>query len=165
MLIATSTAPKRNRTPMKKLLLAAACCTLALPALAADNPWGAMKGKMKEGQWEYTMKMTMPGMPGGGMTMPGFKQCITAAQIESGGVGQKEGKMPEQCSVRNMKVSGNTATYTMECTKDPKMVSDVSMTFAGDSFTMKQNTTMDQGGQKMQMVNDMTGKYVGPCPK
>jgi hypothetical protein len=147
--------------------LAAACLALAVPALALaqDNPFSGMKGKMKEGQWEYTMKMTMPGLPGGGMAMPAFRQCVTSAQIEKGGVGQKEGKMPENCSVRNMKMSGNNVSYTMECTKDPKMVSDVTMTFAGDSFTMKQNTTMDQGGRKMTMVNDMTGKYVGPCQK
>ena len=148
---------------MKRLLIAASCCALCFPALAADNPFAGMKGKMKEGQWEYTMKMQMPGMPGGGMTMPGFRQCVTADQIEKGSVGQKDAKMPDGCTIRNVKVSGNTANYTMECTKEPKMVSDVTMTFAGDTFTMKQNTTMDQGGQKMQMVNDMTGKYIGPC--
>lgn len=148
---------------MNRTLAALLACAFALPALAQDNPWAGMKGKIKEGQWEYTMKMQMPGMPGGGMTMPAFRQCITAKDIESGGMGQKDGKMPDGCSVRNMRVSGNNATYTMECTKEPKMVSDVNMTFAGDSFTMKQNTTMDQGGQKMNMVNDMTGRYVGPC--
>ena len=145
---------------MKKLVAALACAAV-LPALAQD--FSGMKGKMKEGQWEYTMKMEIPGMPGGGMSMPAFNQCVTNAQIEKGGVGQKDGKMPEGCTVRNMKLSGNNVTYTMECTKDPKMVSDVNMTFAGDSFTMKQNTTMDQGGQKMSMVNNMTGKYIGPC--
>lgn len=150
---------------MRKLAVAAACFVLASPVLAADNPFAGMKSRMKEGQWEYTMKMTMAGLPGGGMTVPGFRQCVTAAQIEKGGVGQKEGKMPENCSIRNMKMSGNTASYTMECTKDPQMVSDVVMTFAGDSFTMKQNTTMDRNGQKMKMVNDMTGRYVGPCPQ
>lgn len=144
-----------------KNLVAALACAAVLPALAQD--FSGMKGKMKEGQWEYTMKMQMPGMPGGGMSMPAFKQCVTNEQIEKGGMGQKDGKMPEGCTVRNMKMSGNNVSYTMECTKDPKMVSDVSMTFAGDAFTMKQNTTMDQGGQKMNMVNDMTGKYVGPC--
>lgn len=148
---------------MNKTAAALVACAFAVPALAQDNPWSGMKGKIKEGQWEYTMKMQMPGMPGGGMTMPAFRQCVTAAQVESGGMGQKDGKMPDGCSVKNMKVSGNNASYTMECTKDPKMVSDVNMTFAGDSFTMKQNTTMDQGGQKMNVVNDMTGKYVGPC--
>lgn len=147
---------------MKKLLAVAACAFCA-SAFAQANPFAGMKGKMKEGQWEYTMKMQMAGMPGGGMNMPPFRHCVTAEQIESGGVGQKDGKMPDGCSVRNVKVSGNTASYTMECTKSPKMVSDVTMFFAGDTFAMKQNTTMDQGGQKMQMVNDMTGRYVGPC--
>lgn len=153
-----------NAHTMKKSLAAAALASLVGTfALAQDNPFAGMKGKMKEGEWEYTMKMSMPGMPGGGMAMPGFRQCVTAAQIEKGGLGQKDGKMPDGCSIRNVKVSGNNASYTMECTKDPKMVSDVQMSFSGDSFSMKQNTTMDQGGQKMQMVNDMTGKYVGPC--
>lgn len=145
---------------MKKFLAAAIACAFALPAFAQDNPF---KGKVKEGQWEYTMKMQMAGMPGGGMTMPAFQQCITKAQLEQGAIGQKDGKMPEGCSLKNLKQSGNTASYTMECTREPKMVSDVSVTFSGDSFAMKQNTTMDQGGQKMQMVNDMTGKYLGPC--
>jgi hypothetical protein len=143
-----------------KTVIAALACTFALPAFAQDNPF---KGNIKEGQWEYTMKMEMAGMPGGGMTMPAFRQCITKAQLEQGAIGQKDGKMPEGCSIRNMKQSGNNASYTMECTKDPKMVSDVNVTFGGDSFAMKQNTTMDQGGQKMNVVNNMTGKYVGPC--
>jgi hypothetical protein len=143
-----------------KTLIAAVACTFALPAFAQDNPF---KGNIKEGQWEYNMKMEMAGLPGGSMAMPAFKQCITKAQLEQGAIGQKDGKMPEGCSIRNMKQSGNNASYTMECTKEPKMVSDVNVTFGGDSFTMKQNTTMDQGGQKMNVVNNMTGKYVGPC--
>ena len=145
------------------LLAAAAACALATPALVAANPWAGMKGKVKEGQWEYQMKMQMAGMPGGGMTMPAFRQCLTASQIEGGGMGQKDGKMPDGCTVKNMKFAGNSGSYTMECTKEPKRVADVNMTFGGDSVTMKQNIAMDQGGQKMNMVNEMTGKYVGPC--
>jgi len=158
-------APLPRPTSMIKSILAATAVALATPVVAQDNPFAGMKGKIKEGQWEYHMKMTMPGMPGGGMQMPAFRQCITAKDIESGGFGQKDAKMPDGCSVRNMKMSGNSASYTMECTKEPKMVSDVNMTFSGDSFSMKQNTVMDQGGQKMNVQNDMTGRYVGPCAK
>ena len=61
-----------------------------------------------------------------------------------------------------MKMSGNTATCRMECTKDPKMTADVDMTFAGDGFTMKQDIAMDQGGQVMKMNQTMTGSYTGP---
>jgi hypothetical protein len=70
--------------------------------------------------------------------------------------------MPDGCSVKNMKVSGNDASYTMECTKDPKMKADVKMTFQGDGFTMKQDILMDRGGQQMPMQTTMTGKYKGP---
>jgi Protein of unknown function (DUF3617) len=150
---------------MKRHALALAACLAALPALAADNPFAGMKGKMKEGMWQYTMEMgNVPGMPQG-MKMPPmtFSRCLTAADIEKGGATQREGKMPENCSVRNMKMSGNNVSYTMECTKDPKMKADVNMTFQGDGFTMKQDMEMDQGGQMMKMQQTMTGKYTGPC--
>ena len=150
---------------MKKIALAALACTVALPALAQDNPFAGMKGKIKEGMWQYDMQMgAMPGMPAG-MKMPPmtFSRCLTAKDIESGAATSKDGKMPEGCTVKNMKMSGNNASYTMECTKEPKMTADVKMTFAADSFTMKQDVVMDHGGQKMPMTNNMTGKYTGPC--
>jgi hypothetical protein len=149
---------------MKRLAIVVACA-LALPALAEDNPFAGMKGKIKEGQWEYTMEMgAIPGMPQG-MKMPPmtFNKCLTAKDIESGGATSKEGKMPEQCSVKNMKMSGNTASYTMECTKDPKVKSDVNMTFQNDGFVMKQDMVMDHGGQPMKMQQTMTGRYMGAC--
>jgi hypothetical protein len=150
---------------MKRLVIAALACSVALPAFAQDNPFAGMKGKMKEGQWEYRMEMgAVPGMPPG-MKMPPmtFSKCLTAKDIEQGGAGQREGKMPEQCKVSNMKVSGNEASYTMECTRDPKMKADVKMTFQGDSFSMKQDILMDRGGQMMPMSQTMTGRYLGAC--
>ena len=127
---------------MKMHALAAAACLAALPALAADNPFAAMKGKIKEGMWQYTMEMgAVPGMPAG-MKMPPmtFNRCLTAKEIEEGGATTKDGKMPEQCKVKNMKVSGNTASYTMECTRDPKVKSDVVMTFPVYTNDGKWNT-------------------------
>jgi hypothetical protein len=149
---------------MKKLPLVIACA-LALPAFAQDNPFAGMKGKIKEGMWEYNMQMgAMPGMPQG-MAMPPmtFSRCLTAKDIESGAATSREGKMPEGCTVKNMKMSGSDASYTMECTKDPKMKADVKMNFTGDGFTMKQDIVMDRGGQPMPMQTTMTGKYKGAC--
>jgi hypothetical protein len=150
---------------MKSKLVTALALAAALPALAQDNPWAGMKGKIKEGMWEYKMEMgAMPGMPKG-MTMPPmtFSRCLTSKDIESGAATSKDGKMPEGCAVTNMKVSGNSATYTMECSKEPKMKADVAMQFQGDSFTMKQDIVMDHGGQKMPMTHNMQGRYTGPC--
>lgn len=150
---------------MKRIAFAALACSVVLPAAAQDNPFSGMKGKIKEGNWEYKMEMgAVPGMPAG-MKMPPmtFTKCLTAKDVESGAVGQKDGKMPEGCTVKNMKMSGNNASYTMECTKEPKMKADVDMTFTGDGFTMNQNIVMDHGGQKMPMQHKMTGRYLGAC--
>jgi hypothetical protein len=152
---------------MNRILLAAAiACAIAVPAAAQDNPFAGFKGKIKEGNWEYRMQMEgVPGMPPG-MKMPEqtFKHCITPQDVEKGGLGSKDGKMPDGCSVKNMKMSGNTASYTMVCTKEPKMTVDADMTFGDGTFTMKQKMAMDQNGQVMNMNSTMTGKYLGPCP-
>lgn len=148
---------------MKRSLALLAACTLALPALAQDNPFSGFKGKIKEGNWEYKMQMEgVPGMPAGagGMT---FNHCVTAQDVEKGGFASRDGKMPDGCTVKNMKMSGNTASYTMECTKQPKMTVDSNITFGDNSFTMKQKMAMDQGGQMMNMNSTMTGRLVGPC--
>ena len=154
-------------TAMNRTLLAALACALALPALAQDNPWAGLKGKVKEGNWEYRMQMDgMPGMPPG-MKMPEqvFNNCVTNQEIEKGGLGNKDGKLPDGCTIKNMKLVGNVATYRMECVKDPKMTVDTTMTFGSDTFTMKQKMAMDQGGQIMNMNNTMNGRLTGPCKK
>lgn len=146
----------------RTLATVAAACTIALPALAQDNPWAGFKGKIKEGNWEYKMQMEGAGMPPGMGAMT-FNHCITPADVEKGGFASRDGKMPDGCSVKNMKMAGNTATYTMECTKQPKMTVDSTITFADTSFTMKQKMAMDQGGQVMNMNSTMTGRLTGPC--
>ncbi len=148
----------------RHLLAALAACSLALPALAQDNPWSALRGKVKEGNWEYRMQMQMEGMPAG-MKMPEqvINNCVTNESVEKGGLGSKDGKMPDGCTVKNMKVSGSTATYRLECTKDPVMTVDTTMTFGGDQMNMTQKMAMNQGGQVMNMTNTMTGRYTGPC--
>ena len=51
-----------NRT----LAATLAASLIALPVLAQDNPFAGFKGKMRDGNWEYKMKMEgIPGMPAG----------------------------------------------------------------------------------------------------
>jgi Protein of unknown function (DUF3617) len=151
---------------MKRPLLAAAiACAITLPVLAQDNPFSGFKGKIREGNWEYKVQMEgVPGMPPG-MKMPEHtsSHCVTPQDVERGGGVSKDGKMPDGCTVKNMKISGNTASYTMECTKDPKMTVDSDITFGGDAFNMKQKMVMDRGGQKMNMNQTISGRYTGPC--
>jgi hypothetical protein len=143
--------------------LAATACTVAVA-----GPFDGFKGKMKEGMYEYNMDMYMasiPGMPPGmGKQSHTFNHCVTAKDIDEGAFGKgKDQKKSQNCEIKNMQQSGNSASYTMECKGDPKMKSDVKMTFVSDGFDMEQKMQMDRGGQVMNMNQKMTGRYKGPC--
>jgi len=149
-------------------LVALACCAATGVALAAGNPLESFKGKIKEGMYEYKMEMdmgAMPGMPPGmGKQNMTFQKCVTAQDIEKGqmGRGDRNGKMPESCEIKNFSQSGNTASYTMVCT-NPPMTADNRITFKGDGFAMDMKMAMNQRGQAMNMTQHMESKYLGPC--
>ena len=150
----------------RQLLLAALAATACTFAVA--GPFDSFKGKMKEGMYEYKMDMDMgaiPGMPPGkGRHSHTFNHCVTAKDIDEGAFGKgRDKKNPQNCEIKNMQQSGNSASYTMECKGDPKMKSDVKMTFVSDGFDMEQKMQMDRGGQVMNMNQKMTGRYKGPC--
>jgi hypothetical protein len=153
-----------------RLLVIAACTAagLAASAIAADNPFAAFKGKVKPGLYDYKMEMdmgNMPGMPPGmGKQTMNMQNCVTPEQIERGGWDNPKDRQRTDCEYRNFKMSGNSATYTMEC-KKPAMKADVAMVFGNDSFKMDMQMNMDHQGQPMKMNQKMEAKYVGPCTK
>ena len=153
-----------------KCLPALACAACISTAFAADNPFEAFKGKVKEGNYEYKMEMDMgqmPGMPPGmGKQSYTMQHCVTAKDIEKGAMGKgRDGKMPENCEIKNFKMSGNTASYTMICKGGPDMIADNTITFRDGGYSMDMKMQMDRGGQTMNMKQHMEGKYLGPCTK
>ena len=153
----------------KKILLAAAFAA-AFSAAAIAGPFDGFKGKIKDGLYEYKMQMDMgqvPGMPPGmGKQTHTFQNCVSQKDIEEGGFGNsKDRKQSENCEIKNMNMSGNTATYTMECKGNPAMKADNKITFTGDGFNMDMKMAMNQGGQVMNMTQRMEGRYIGPCKK
>jgi len=114
---------------------------------------------LKEGKWEVTTKMEMPGMP---MQLPAFTytQCITKTDLVP------ENKQPQQqnenCDAVDVKTSGNTVTWSTKCKGDNGETKGTgSITYKGDSFTG--NMKVNQGG--MEITTKMNGKYIGPCDK
>jgi hypothetical protein len=75
----------------------------------------------------------------------------------------RDGKMPENCEIKNFKMAGNTASYTMICKGGPDMIADNTITFREGGYTMDMKMQMDRGGQAMNMKQHMEGKYLGPC--
>lgn len=123
---------------------------LALPAaaLAADG--------MREGLWEISTAMEMPGMP---MKMKPtvMKHCYTKADVAD----RKSmiASRDKSCQVTDMKNSGNKVTWTMKCTGENAGTMTGETVFGNDSYAsvMKMNTQ----GHKMTMK--VKGKRLGDC--
>ena len=158
---------------MNKLILAAALAATA--SLAHAQAGLDLKGKMKEGQYETTFKMEIPGLPAG---TPGFnntsRSCVTKDDIEKGKGDMfrdpKSGQKDTSCEMKNMKSSGNTVSYDVECPKEG-MSMNTTLAFAGDSvkgltkmkMTGENARNMPPGMGNMQM--QFESRYLGACTK
>ena len=128
-----------------------AAALAAVPALAAEST-------MQAGQWEYTMKMEMPGMP---VAMPAttYKHCLTQAEIDKGEqykTGDKAGGQQE-CEIKNMQHSGKGASYDIVC-KDG--------TTGHYDFTTSGSSMQGKGVMKVQgqeMTTSFSAKRLGDC--
>ena len=112
---------------------------------------------IKEGLWEITTKMEIPGMP---VPMPPitFRQCMTNQnpvpnQSQSG----------QECRMKNVKTKGNTVSWEMVCdSQQGEIKSSGKITYKGDRFDGV--VMMDMPGQG-QMKMTMTGQRIGKCNK
>ena len=137
-------------------ILAAMMCVLALPwTVSAQGP-------ARDGRWEITTEMDMPGMP---MKMPAMKttQCITKEQASDPNLSVPQASQDKNnaCKVSDYKVAGNKVTWTMKCEGKTPMSGTGEITYATDSY---------DGWMKMTTgTGDMTMKYkakrLGDCVK
>jgi hypothetical protein len=134
---------------MKKISIAL-LFTLVLPAagFAADS--------MREGYWEMTTTMDMPGMP---MQMPPTKtkHCYSKEDVKD----QKKAITTDKnCTVTEFKQSGNKLSWKMKCTGQSAGDFSGETVFKSDSYdsTMKVQTQ----GQIMNMK--VKAKRLGVCP-
>ena len=89
---------------VKKLFFASIILLIAISiSFAGSVP------NMKEGLWEITVKTEMPGME-----MPPMKhtQCMTKKDF----VPQGPQQPGQECKITDVKVDGNTVTWTIKCT-------------------------------------------------
>lgn len=121
--------------------------------------------QMKEGLWEITVTMDMPGMP---KNVPPQKvqQCITRKDLENP---QSMARSPDAagnpCETTDYRLQGNTATWKMSCRGENAMTGTGSMTFTETSYRGTSRMTVTRGGETMNMTMSYAGRYIGPCPK
>jgi len=142
---------KKEGKKMKKKEISGLLMILVLLVCFACAPAGP---NMKEGQWEITTKMEMPGMP---MQIPPQtrNQCLTKKDV----VPQKV-EPGQDCKMVTKKIKGDTVTWVMECeTSEGPTVLDGHVTYKGEIF--EGVIKMKQGGK--EITQKLSGRWIGKC--
>ena len=129
---------------------------LLLIALAPSGALASDPGAMHPGQYEYTMKMEIPGMP---FPMPPttYRSCLTQADVDKGK--QYDSQQNKDCETKNLKQSAGKASFDLVC-KDGTTGS-AEYTFTSEAMSGK--TVINKDGGTMTM--NMSAKRTGDCAK
>ncbi len=133
---------------MKKSMTVLLCILLAPVLSHAAN-------SMRDGLWEITSTMEMPGT---NMKIPPtvVKHCYSKADV----VDQKKIIAREKnCSVTDMKTTGNKVSWAMVCTGRNACSMTGETVFGTDSYT----TVMHMKTQGHSMNMKAKAKYLGNC--
>lgn len=125
---------------------------LALPA-------GAAEPNMKEGKWEITTTMEMPGLP---FAIPPVKHTDCLSKKDA--VPQPAEKN-QDCKMISTDVQGDTVFWVMECKNQNEVVrSQGNITYRKDSFDGNINMTTTSDGKKSGTMNSkISGRRLGAC--
>jgi len=140
----------------KLFLAAATIAASALPALAADL--------IHAGKWDYQIDMTMKGPRDFSNSMH-QTQCIKPEDAKDPKKLMEENNKRNNCKVTKWDMSGNKASYAMECsTPQGKMTSTGETTYAGDSYETHMKMDMSGGeAGKMSIEYHIKAKRLGDC--
>lgn len=117
---------------------------------------GLAAGTMRDGYWEMTTTVEMPGMP---MQIPPtqMNHCFTKEDVKDR---KKAIAGNDDCTVYDLKESGNKTTWKMKCKGESAGEFSGMTIFNGDSF--ETNMKMQAEGQEMAMR--VQARRLGECP-
>lgn len=139
---------------MKKLLP-------ILPILFAVSPVYAAPD-MQDGMWEITSKTEIQGLPPGSMP-PNMSHTMKQCMTRQDAVPHDQLKNPS-CKMIDTKVDGNTVSWNMQCKNNGGTVESTGkITYSGNTFSGETRVNTSGSGQKMKMVQKMSGRRIGDC--
>lgn len=134
---------------MKKIIFVI-LSALVLPAtvIAGDA--------MRDGYWELTTTMEMPGMPMQ-MAPTSMKHCYTKEDVKDQ---KKTITTDKNCTVTDMKQSGNKVVWKMKCTGQNAGVFSGETVYKADAY----DSNMKMQTQGMTMKMKVKARRLGNCP-
>lgn len=141
----------------KRIWIAPAVVSLLLFTAVSCGQQGP---NMKEGLWEITVKMDMPGMP---MQMPPqtYTHCLTHKDM----VPQKKEEPGQSCKEIKREVKGDTVSWVVECPSPEGVVtSSGTVSYKGDAMDGVVKVRVPGGKQGgMEMTQHLKGRWIGQC--
>ena len=135
-----------------------------LPILGlASSLVAAALPNMQEGLWEITTKVEISGLPEG-LPEHTIQHCVTKKDLEEG-----KGKMHQpdsrnsKCAVKDYKVEGNKASWSINCGGDNPTTGSGSVTYSGTSFAGTTKMIMGKKSEETEMTQTFSGKRIGAC--
>lgn len=134
-------------------------CLVAVACLSGSHLFGA-DGPRRDGKWETTMRMEMPGLP---IKLPPVKTvvCVTKEDAENPDKSVPKASNDSSCKVYDHAVDGQTVSWKFKCEGKKASSGEGEITYEGDSYAGE--IVMETDGQEMTMK--MSGKRLGDCEK
>ena len=132
---------------MKKKVVAFLSALIIPTVASAATP-------MRDGYWEMTTTMEMPGMPAQ-IPPTQMRHCFTGEDVRDY---KKAITAAEGCTITDLKESGNKISWKMNC--EGAGESTGTTVFNGDAF----ETTMTMQAEGMDMTVNVKAKRLGECP-
>jgi hypothetical protein len=133
----------------RRAIVVAVCITsLAAPCAQAMDP----------GEWQMTQTTTSPALPGPQTATQ--KQCIRPGQAED--PSRLMSDMPQGCKVTVRQKTAGGYAWDMACPSEG-MRGTGSVTFTATTMQGEVKATVEQGGQKFEMLTKMSGRRLGAC--
>ncbi len=133
--------------------------SLAVTLFAA--PLTLAAAGMTPGQYEYTVKINMPGAPS--MPAQTLQRCLTAKDV----AGDKGFEVPpspgSDCQIKDLTQTGGQFAYKVACTKPEKMDGTVKGTHTPTGMTM--DMTMTMAGAPGPIMQSISARRVGDCKR
>jgi len=132
-------------------------CAILSGAFIIPIAASAAGGGMKEGLWEITTSMDMPGMP----FQPAptkVTRCYTKEDLkdDSKVIPKQEG----DCKITDMKHTGNKVSWKMVCTGKSKGKGHGEIVYKGDTAY---DGTMKFEMEKMEVTSRYKARRIGAC--
>ena len=135
-------------------------CLTMLPLLAAVPAALAAPAEMQPGLWEISSKMEAPGMPK--MPPQVMRHCYTKKDLEDTQRTVPQGN-DKNCQVKDYKLQGNTATWSIECKGEAAMTGTGTMTFGAQSYSGSMKSRTRYEGTTIESTQSWSAKRVGDC--